>query len=183
MLHLAGGFPGGVSGKESTCSSSSVRKESACNAGDLGSVPGWGRSPGEGNGNPLQYSCLRIPWTEEPCRLQSMGLQESDTTERLSAAPTQQMPDRRETWFDSWMGKIPWRRKYSSILTWGIPSTEESGGLQSIGPLELDASEWLSTHTQLISWSSAHLINKECKVHESLSLTGSQETKSQMPFL
>ena len=33
-------------------------KESACNAGDLGSIPGSGRSPGEGNGNPLQYSCL-----------------------------------------------------------------------------------------------------------------------------
>ena len=33
-------------------------KESACNAGDPGSIPGSGRSPGEGNGNPLQYSCL-----------------------------------------------------------------------------------------------------------------------------
>ena len=38
--------------------SSSDGKASACNAGDLGSVPGSGRSPGEGNGNPLQYSCL-----------------------------------------------------------------------------------------------------------------------------
>ena len=37
---------------------SSVGKESAYNAGDLGSIPGLGRSPGEGNGNPLQYSCL-----------------------------------------------------------------------------------------------------------------------------
>ena len=36
-------------------------KESACNAGDLGSVPGSGRSPGEGHGNPLQYSCLENP--------------------------------------------------------------------------------------------------------------------------
>ena len=35
---------------------------------------------GEGNGNPLQYSCLEIPWTEKPGRLQSMGLQGSDTT-------------------------------------------------------------------------------------------------------
>ena len=40
---------------------SSVGKESACNAGDLGSIPGWGRSPGGGNGNPLQYSCLENP--------------------------------------------------------------------------------------------------------------------------
>ena len=36
-------------------------KASACNAGDLGSIPGSGRSPGEGNGNPLQYSCLESP--------------------------------------------------------------------------------------------------------------------------
>ena len=44
------GFPGGSDGKAS-----------ACNAGDLGSIPGSGRSPGEGNGNPLQYSCLENP--------------------------------------------------------------------------------------------------------------------------
>ena len=37
---------------------SSVEKESACNAGDPGSIPRLGRSPGEGNGNPSQYSCL-----------------------------------------------------------------------------------------------------------------------------
>ena len=40
---------------------SSVGKESACNAGDLGSIPGLGRSAGEGNGYPLQYSCLENP--------------------------------------------------------------------------------------------------------------------------
>ena len=40
---------------------SSVGKESACNAGDLGSIPGSGRSSGEGNGNPIQYSCLENP--------------------------------------------------------------------------------------------------------------------------
>ena len=39
-----------------------------------GSIPGSGRSPGEGNGNPLQYSCLENPWTEEPGGLQSMEL-------------------------------------------------------------------------------------------------------------
>ena len=36
-------------------------KEFACNAGDKGSIPGWGRVPGEGNGNLFQYSCLRNP--------------------------------------------------------------------------------------------------------------------------
>ena len=44
------GFPGGAEVKEPTC-----------NAGDLGSIPGSGRPPGEGNGNPLQYPCLENP--------------------------------------------------------------------------------------------------------------------------
>ena len=51
-------------------------KQSTCNAEGLGSIPGWGRSPGEGNDYPLQYSCLEnSPWTEEPGGLQSMGSQ------------------------------------------------------------------------------------------------------------
>ena len=58
------GFPGG-----------SEDKASACNTGDLGLIPGSGRSPGEGNGNPLQYSGLENPITEEPGGLQSAGLQ------------------------------------------------------------------------------------------------------------
>ena len=45
---------------ESSVGGSDV-KESACNVGDPGSIPGWGRSPGEGNGNPFQYSCLENP--------------------------------------------------------------------------------------------------------------------------
>ena len=49
-LNMAQGFLGGSNGKES-----------ACNAGDPGSIPGSGRSPGEENGNPLQYSCLGNP--------------------------------------------------------------------------------------------------------------------------
>ena len=44
-----------------------------CNAGDPGSIPGLGRSPEEENDNPLQYSCLETPWTEEPGGLESMG--------------------------------------------------------------------------------------------------------------
>ena len=47
-------FPGGSGGKAS-----------ACNAGDPGSIPGLGRSPGEGNGNPLQYPCLENPMDGE----------------------------------------------------------------------------------------------------------------------
>ena len=67
------GFPGGSDGKESTR-----------NAGDLGSIPGLGRSPGEGNGYPLQYSCLedsidRGAWQATVC-----GVTKRDTTEQLS---------------------------------------------------------------------------------------------------
>ena len=58
------GFPGGLDGKAS-----------ACHAGDPGLIPGSGGSSGEGNGNPLQYTSQRIPWTEKPGGLQSMGLQ------------------------------------------------------------------------------------------------------------
>ena len=50
LMCLKKGFPG-----------DSGSKDSVYNAGDLGSIPGLGRSPGEGNGNPLQYSCLENP--------------------------------------------------------------------------------------------------------------------------
>ena len=55
MCYKAAGFPGGWEVKASAALQS-VRK-----AGDPGSIPGSGRSPGEGNGNPLQYSCLENP--------------------------------------------------------------------------------------------------------------------------
>ena len=60
VLHWV--FPGG-----------SEVKVSACNAGDLGSIPGSERSPEEGNGYPLQYFAWRIPWTEEPVGSQRVG--------------------------------------------------------------------------------------------------------------
>ena len=50
-------------------------------AGDVGSVPGWGRSPGEGNGNPLQYSCLEISMDRGACWATVHGVAESDMTE------------------------------------------------------------------------------------------------------
>ena len=66
-----GGFPDGSDGKES-----------ACNIGDQGSIPGWGRFPGEGNGNPLKYSCLEE--TVEPGGYCPWGCKELDMTERLT---------------------------------------------------------------------------------------------------
>jgi len=71
---LMRGFPGG-----------SDSKESACNAGDLGSIPGLERSPGGGHDNPLQYSCLENPVDRGAWRdCSPWGRKESDTTERLS---------------------------------------------------------------------------------------------------
>ena len=52
----------------------SAGKESTCNAGDTGSIPGPGRPPGEGNGFPLQWA-WEIPWPQEPGMLQSKGSQ------------------------------------------------------------------------------------------------------------
>ena len=63
-------FPGGSDGKASVY-----------NVGDLGSNPGLGRSPGEGNGNPLQYSCLENPMDGGWCRDCPWGRKELDMTE------------------------------------------------------------------------------------------------------
>ena len=60
--------------------------DSACNVGDLGSIPGPGRSPGEGNGNPLQYSCLENPMDRDASAADHSlwGCKELDTTEQLT---------------------------------------------------------------------------------------------------
>ena len=65
----------------STYSGGSDSKESACSAGDLGLIPGSGKSPGEGNSNPFHILAWRIPWREEPGGLLSMGHKQLDTTE------------------------------------------------------------------------------------------------------
>ena len=70
-----GDFPGSSDGKAS-----------AYNAGELGSIPELGRSPGAGNGNPLQYSCLENPMDRGVWRATVHGVTESDTTEQLNTA-------------------------------------------------------------------------------------------------
>ena len=62
------GFPGG-----------SGSKEAACNAGEPGSIPGLGKSPGEGNGNPLHYSCLENPMDREAWQAAVHGVEKNWT--------------------------------------------------------------------------------------------------------
>ena len=83
----------------------SVVKNPPANAGDIGSILGLGRSSGEGNGNPLHYSCLGSPM------------------------------DRRLAGYSPWGCKRFRHNlaNHSNILAWKIPWTEEPGGLQSIG--------------------------------------------------
>ena len=77
------GFPGGSDSKESTC-----------NAGDLGSIPGSGRSPGGMHGNLLQYSCLENSHGQKSLvGYSSWGHKESDMTEQLSIAQHFQFKD------------------------------------------------------------------------------------------
>ena len=74
VLYPLWGFPGGSDGKEP-----------ACNAGDPGSIPGLGRSSGEGNGNPLQYSCfVESHGQRSLVGYSSWSHKESDTTEWLT---------------------------------------------------------------------------------------------------
>ena len=74
MVKWKAGFPGGSAGKES-----------ACNARDLGLIPESGRSPGERNGHPLQYSCLENPTDREAWWAKIHGgHKESDTAEQVT---------------------------------------------------------------------------------------------------
>ena len=84
LIYVKGdhGLPQRLSGKESACNAGVIR--------DVGSIPGWGRSPGGGHGNPLQYSCLENPldrgaWratvhgvTESQARLKQLSMHKSD---------------------------------------------------------------------------------------------------------
>ena len=96
-------------------------KNLPANVGDVGSIPGSGRSPGRGNVNPLQYSCLGNPTKEEPGELQSTALKKSQT----------QLSDFTFTFHFHALEKE--MAIHSSVLAWKIPRTEEPGRLQSMG--------------------------------------------------
>ena len=104
------GFPGGSDGKES-----------ACNAGDPGSIPESGRCPGEGNGNWLQYSCLENPMDREVWWAAVHGVAKSRTRLRdfTFTFPFHALEKEMAT--------------HSSVLAWRIPGMREPGGLPSMG--------------------------------------------------
>ena len=122
-------------------------KQSACNVGDPGSIPGSGRSPGEGNGNPLQYSCLENPmeggaWqaTVHGVAKSRTGLSDLRTTRTTGnyrgswlAQTGKNLPAVQETQVQSRGGEGPLEKgmaPHPSILAWRIPWTEGPGGLQ-----------------------------------------------------
>ena len=113
-------FPGG-----------SEVKVSACNAGDPALILGSGRSPGEGNSNPLQYSCLENPMDGEAVWATVHGVAKSWTRLRDFI-----FSDYRNTMFYPWVSQDNSLEMematHSGILAWKVPWTEESGGLQSL---------------------------------------------------
>ena len=100
---------------------SSAGKESTCIAGDPGLIPGSGSFPGEGNGNPLQRSCLENPRDREAWWEVVYGVAQSRT----------QLSDLTFTFHFHALEKE--MATHSSVLAWRIPGTGEPGGLPSMG--------------------------------------------------
>ena len=101
------------------------KEGSGGNAGDPSWTPELGRSPGEGNGNPFQYSCQKIPWTEEPGRLQSLGSQRVQHVWETNTQVT--------TWTcdcHSWVGRDHYNlqfvvyRSEAQVTRWATSSSE-----------------------------------------------------------
>ena len=117
------GFPGG-----------SESKESACSVGDMGSIPGLGRSARGGNDNPFQYSCLENPHGQRSLVGYSpWGHEELDTTERLSTAPPS-----KSGWlmFQGWLpSQKPGKTQEMNTLVKGKPRTNKQSWLGTgLGP-------------------------------------------------
>ena len=101
---------------ETMCTGDSDSKESACNVGELGSIPGLGRSLGRGHGNPLQFSCLEKPYGQRSLTGYSpQHCKESDTTEQLSTT--------QHCWWGCKVLKLLWKtvQKFLKKLKIGLP--------------------------------------------------------------
>ena len=133
-------------------------KESACSTGDLGSNPGLGRSPGEGNGNTLQYSCLENSIDKGAWQLQSIGLHRARHSWVTSTFPSgsrvKNLPavqQTQETRVPSVGGEDLLEEKMatqSNSIAWEIPWTDKPGRLHSMG-LQRVRHNWATEHTHI----------------------------------
>ena len=95
-------------------------KESACNAGDLGSIPGLGRSPAEENGNPLQYSCLEIltAYGEWCCQIRGLGRRRFNSGTKDNLSYSELCVDFiKVTGIEKASNRRPWKWEESTRLT------------------------------------------------------------------
>ena len=135
-------------------------KESACNAGDPGLIPGLERFPGEGNGNPLQYSCLENPmdrgvWWATVHGVTKESAMTQWLTDHLECASLvvqlgKNPPTMQKTQVWSLGGEDPWRRKWQPSpvsLSRKCHGQRSLAGYSPWGCKESDMTKWL-THTQ-----------------------------------
>ena len=144
-------------------------KEFACSAEDPGSIPGLGRSPGGGHGNPLQYSCLENPMDRGAWRAIAHGVAKTQTqlewlSTHFSPTPTCHPTNWRHSGkesscqcrrhgFNPWVGKIPWRRKWQPTPVF-LPGKFHGRGVWWATVFgvakESDMTECTHTHTHLL---------------------------------
>ena len=121
------------------------RKESTCNTGDASLIPGLGRSPGEENGNPLQYSCLENPMDRGTWQARVHGIARVGHDLVLSfflscikrfpgGSAVESTGQCRRRRFDPWVGKIPWRKKWQPTPVFLPGNSHEQGSLVSYSP-------------------------------------------------
>ena len=119
--------------------------------GDLASIPGSGRSPGEGNGNPLQYSCLENPMDRGAWQATVHGVARVNHALVIKPPPVVKNPPGNAGHARDTFGLLTqvWSLSqeyclekgmatHSSVFAWRIPWAEEPGGLQSMGSQESD---------------------------------------------
>ena len=147
-------------------------KASGCNVGDLDSIPGSGRSHGEGNGNPLQSSCLENPmdrgaWWTTVHGLQRVGHDwaTSPSPRIIWASLVAQLVKNPPAMWETWVRSLGWedllekgKATHSSILAWRIPWAIQSMGLQRV------KHDWLSLSVSLLG-SFTVIVEKQYEIY------------------
>ena len=189
-------FPSGSDGKESTCKKK--KKESTCNAGDVGSIPGLGRSSGRGHGNPLQYSCLENPHRQKSlagyspwgCRVRHDWMTKHSTEQTSGISGSIQS---KTLWLTNNFGWCPlylgfcrphlWFRNNDQIQPTcanesGLPNTEQMPGWA----LEMwDERHCINEETLMgTSWAPVSVFCPEASCHTVANLEGTARQRKQI---